>query len=150
MQYKDARKSLSDIGEELRVGTILEGSVRKAGNRVRITVQLIDAHEDKHLWGQSYDRELNDVFAVQADVAANVAEVLKVKLLSGEASRIEKRPTENTKAYLLYLQGRHYWNKRSTEDVRKAIECFTEALEGDPNFALAYAGIADAYDIFMC
>ena len=103
MQYKGVRKNLPDIGRELRAGSILEGSVRKSGSRVRITVQLIDAVEDKHVWAQSYDRELQDVFAVQSDVAKNVAEALRVKLLAREASQIQKKPTENMDAYLAYL-----------------------------------------------
>ena len=96
MQYKGAKKNLIDIGRELGAGTLLEGSVRKTGNRVRITIQLLDAREDKHLWAQSYDRELQDIFAVQSDVAANVADALKVKLLDREAAQLRKKPTENT------------------------------------------------------
>jgi adenylate cyclase len=145
MQYKGARKNLADIGRELRAGTMLEGSVRKAGNRVRITVQLLDAMEDRHLWAQSYDRELQDVFAVQSDIARNVAEALRVKLLANETSQIQKRPTESTDAYLLYLKGRQHWNKRSEDSVRKAIEYFDLAIYHDQNFALAYVGLADSY-----
>lgn len=147
MQYKRAKKNLSDIGKELRAGTLLEGSVRKAGNRVRITVQLLDAIEDKHLWSQSYDRELHDVFAVQSDIATSVADALKVKLLSEDTSQIQKKPTENTEAYLLYLKGRQYWNRRSEDNLKKAIDCFTNAISLDSNFALAYVGLADCYRV---
>ena len=146
MQYKGAKKNLGDIGKELKAGTILEGSVRKAGSRVRVTVQLLDAVEDKHLWAQSYDRELQDVFAVQSDVARSVAEALRVKLLANEASRIQKKPTENNDAYLLYLKGRQHWNKRSEDAMRKAIEYFDLAIHHDQNYALAYVGLADCYD----
>ncbi len=145
MQYKGAKKNLVDIGRELGVGTLLEGSVRKAGNRVRITVQLLDALEDKHVWAQSYDRELQDIFAVQSDVATNVAEALKVRLLDREATRINKKPTENTEAYMLYLKGREYWNKRSKDAVHRAMEYFQLAIDGDPNYALAFVGIADCW-----
>jgi len=149
MQYKGAKKNLVDIGRELGAGTLLEGSVRKSGNRVRITIQVLDAREDKHLWAQSYDRELQDIFAVQSDVATNVADALKVKLLDREAAQIKKKPTENTEAYLLYLKGRDYWNKRSEPAVRKAIEFFQLAIDADPDFALAYAGIADCWSVIQ-
>jgi adenylate cyclase len=147
MQYKGVKKNLVEIGRELGAGTLLEGSVRKAGNRVRISVQLLDASEDKHLWAQSYDRELQDVFAVQSDVATNVADSLKVKLLDREAAQIRKKPTENTEALLLYLKGREFWNKRSESAVRKAIEYFQLAIDADPDFALAYVGIADCWSV---
>ncbi|MDA4127852.1 MAG: tetratricopeptide repeat protein [Thaumarchaeota archaeon] len=147
MQYKGAKKNLVDIGRELGAGTLLEGSVRKAGNRVRITVQLLDAAEDKHLWAQNYDRDLQDIFAVQSDVAANIADALKVRLFESEAAQISKKPTENTEAYMLYLKGRQYWNMRSKEAVYKAMEYFQLAIDGDPNFALAYAGIADCWNV---
>jgi adenylate cyclase len=149
MQYKGAKKNLVDIGRELGAGTLLEGSVRKAGNRVRITVQLLDAREDKHLWAQSYDRELQDVFAVQSDIATSVADTLKVKLLDREAGQIRKKPTENPEAYLLYMKGRQYWNKRSESAVRKAIEYFQLAVDADPDFALAFVGIADCWSVLQ-
>jgi tetratricopeptide (TPR) repeat protein len=149
MQYKGAKKNLVDIGRELGVGTLLEGSVRKAGNRVRITIQLLDAREDKHIWAQSYDRELQDIFAVQSDVATNVADALKVKLLDREAAQIRKKPTENTEAYMLYLKGRDYWNKRNEAPVRKAMEYFQLALDADPDFALALVGLADSWSILQ-
>ena len=149
MQYKGVKKNLVDIGRELGAGTLLEGSVRKAGNRVRITVQLLDAREDKHLWAQSYDRELQDIFAVQSDVATKVADALKVKLLDRETAQLRKKPTENTEAYLLYLKGREFWNKRSESAVRKAIEYFQLAIDADPDFALAFVGIADSWSVLQ-
>jgi TolB-like protein/Tfp pilus assembly protein PilF len=149
MQYKGAKKNLVDIGRELGAGTLLEGSVRKAGNRVRITIQLLDAREDKHLWSQSYDRDLQDIFAVQLDVATNVADALKVKLLDRDATQIKKKPTENTEAYLLYLKGREYWNKRTEDAVRKAMEYFQLAIDADPDFALAHVGIADCWPVLQ-
>ena len=145
MQYKGANKNLADIGKELKAGTILEGSVRKAGSRVRITVQLVDPVEDKHLWTQSYDRELQDIFAVQSDIAKSVAVAVKVELLATAAKQIEKKLTKSTPAHLQYLKGKIEWNKRSEEGARKAIEHFNEALEHDPDFALAHVGLADSY-----
>jgi TolB-like protein/tetratricopeptide (TPR) repeat protein len=147
MQFKGAKKNLADIGRELKSGTILEGSVRKAGNRVRITVQLLDVVEDKHLWTQSYDRELQDVFGVQSDIARRVAGAVKLELLSTPSGMIRKRPTASTEAYLSYLKGRVEWNKRSEEGARIAIEHFTQALHHDSNFPLAYVGLADSFYI---
>jgi adenylate cyclase len=147
MQYKGAKKNLVDIGRELGAGTLLEGSVRKVGNRVRITVQLLDASKDKHLWAESYDRELQDIFAVQSDVATNVAASLKVRLLDSEAAQIRKRATENSEAFMLYLKGRQYWNKRSKDAVHKAMEYFQLAVDADPGFALAFVGLADCWSI---
>src|SRR2546425_6407921 len=147
MQYKGAKKNLVDIGRELGAGTLIEGSVRKAGNRVRITIQLLDAREDKHLWAQSYDRELQDIFAVQSDVATNVADALSEKLLAREVTQLKKKPTENTEAYLLYLKGREFWNKRSESNVRKALEYFQLAIDADPGFALALVGLADSWGV---
>jgi TolB-like protein/Tfp pilus assembly protein PilF len=147
MRYKGADRSLIDIGRGLGVGTILEGSVRKEGNQVRISVQLLDAAEDKHLWAHSYDRELQNVFAVQSDIAKNVADALRVKLLPSEGNQIQKRPTESSEAHLLYLKGRQYWNKRSENAVKRAIEYFKLAIDVDPSFALAYVGLADSYNV---
>jgi TolB-like protein/Tfp pilus assembly protein PilF len=149
MQFKRPKKNLSEIGRELKAGTILEGSVRKAGNQVRITVQLLDPVDDKHLWAQNYDRELQDVFEVQSDVAKSVADALKVRLLAHEETQIQKKPTDNIDAYVLYLQGRQHWNRRSEESLRKAIADFTQSLQNDPNLALAYVGLADCYTVMQ-
>jgi len=145
MRYKDANVPIGEIGRELSAGTVLEGSVRKAGNKVRITTQLIDSQNDKHLWAQSYDRDLTDIFAIQGDIAERVAESLKVKLLSKKRKALEKRATVNADAYTLYLKGRYFWNERSQEGLKKAIGYFGEAIRLDPNFALAYSGLADCY-----
>jgi adenylate cyclase len=145
MGYKGGQKKISDIAKELDVGTVLEGSVRKAGNRLRITVQLIDSLTSDHLWVESYDRELKDVFAIQSDISKTVAEALKVQLLTGDREKIEKEPTKNTEAYLLYLKGRQYWNKRSKDAVYRAKEYFQLAIDSDPDFALAHVGIADCW-----
>jgi adenylate cyclase len=147
MGYKGTTKNLRQIGKELEVGSVLEGSFRKAGNKIRVTAQLIDVTSDKHLWAQNYDRNLDDVFEVQSDVAKQVAEALRVKILTLELERIEKKPTESTRAYELYLRGMYHWSKRNdpkwSEEVRQACKCYEEAVADDPNFALGYVGQAD-------
>jgi len=145
MGYKGTTKKVREIGRELEVGSVLEGSFRKAGDRIRVTTQLIDVARDRHLWAQNYDRNLDDVFEVQSDVARQVAEALRVKILSLELERVEKKPTESTSAYTLYLKGRQLWNTRGLEDLRKAIEYFDLAVHEDPAFALGYAGLADCH-----
>ena len=147
MQYKNAPKRIADIGRELSVGTIIEGSVRKSGNRVRITVQLIDTKNEGHLWAQNYDKELDDIFAIQSEVAQKVADALKVRLMEAEVKRIERAPTKNPEAHGAYLKGVFYWNKRTPEALRKAVELFEEAIELDSTFALGYAGLAQAYQV---
>ena len=143
MGYKGTTKKVDEIGRELKVGSVLEGSFRKAGNRIRVTTQLIEVAGDRHLWAQNYDRNLDDVFEVQSDVAKQVAEALRVKILTPEAERIDRKPTESTKAYSLYLKGRQLWNKRGLQDLREAQEYFEQAVKEDPGFALGYVGIAD-------
>jgi TolB-like protein/tetratricopeptide (TPR) repeat protein len=145
MRYKDTILPIGDIGRELSAGTLLEGSVRKAGNKVRITTQLIDAQNDKHLWAQSYDRDMTDIFAIQGDIAEQVAGALKVKLLSKEKEALEQKPTGSPESYSLYLKGRYFWNERTRDSVKKAIRYFEEAVRLDRNFALAYSGLADCY-----
>jgi adenylate cyclase len=145
MGYKGTNKRANEIGRELRVGSLLEGSVRKSGSRMRITVQLINVGEDQPLWSQSYDRELNDIFALQSDIAKQVADSLSLRIRPEEAKLIEKRPTQDVEAYELYLKGRHQWNKRTKEGLHRAIEHFQRAVERDPVFALAYSGMADCY-----
>ena len=145
MQYKTKPKPVVEIGRELNAGTILEGSVRKAGNRVRITVQMIDAMHDKHLWAESYDRELQDVFAIQSDIASRVADALKVELLAGERKVIGKAITGSVEAHNLYLKGVYHFNKGSPSDIERAIEYFELACEQDSDFALAYVKVAYCY-----
>jgi len=143
MRYKKTEKTVKEIGRELEVGSVLEGSFRKAGNRIRVTTQLINVADDEHLWAQNYDRNLDDVFEVQSDVAKQVAEALRVRILSSEKERMERKPTENTFAYTLYLRGRSLWNKRDVPDLKKAMEYFEQAVREDPSFALGYVGQAD-------
>jgi Tfp pilus assembly protein PilF len=146
MQYKNTKnKRIIDIGRELGAGTLLEGSVRKAGNRVRIAVQLIDVARDEHLWGEKYDRELEDVFSIQSEIAENVAASLKIRLLSSEKNRIGKAATLNTEAHTLYLKGCYQLNRNSKESYMKAIQFLEEATAKDPGYALAYARLASTY-----
>jgi adenylate cyclase len=149
MGYKGGEKKIGEIARELTVGTILEGSVRKAGDKLRITVQLIDSSNEEHLWVQNYDRQLEDVFAIQTEVARNVADALKTQLLDEERQQIEKKPTGNIGGYTLYLKGKHYWSERNKESLERAIEYFEEAIKRDPKFALAYSGLADCYLVLV-
>ena len=143
MSYKGTAKKVKEIGRELEIGSVLEGSFRKAGNRIRVTTQLIDVATDGHLWAQNYDRTLDDIFAVQSDVAKQVAEALRVRVLSPEKERVERKPTESTAAYTLYLRGRSLWNKRGLENIMRAKEYFELAVNEDPGFALGFVGQAD-------
>jgi adenylate cyclase len=145
MGYKGGRQKVSEVARELDVGTVLEGSVRKAGTKIRITVQLIDSRTSEHLWAESYDRELIDIFAVQCDISKTVADALKVQLLSEERAAIERSPTSDPEALTLYLKGRHRWNERTLQSVNAALDYFGQATKMDPRFALAYSGSADCY-----
>jgi TolB-like protein/Tfp pilus assembly protein PilF len=149
MRFRGATKSVGEIGKELKSGTVLEGSVRKAADRLRVTAQLIDATTEEHLWVQNYDRQLEDVFAIQTEVAENVADALKTQLLDDERRQLEKEPTGDMGAYTLYLKGRYYWNERNKESLEKAIKYFEGAIKRDPMFALAYSGIADTYTVLV-
>jgi serine/threonine protein kinase/Flp pilus assembly protein TadD len=145
MRYKHSEKSIPEIGRELGVATILEGSVRRAGERVRIVAQLLDVQTDEHMWAETYDRDMKDVFAIQSDVAEKIAMALRAELSPVEKERIERKPTESTEAYNYYLKGRFYWNKRRADDLRTAIEYFNQAIEIDPRYAPAYVGLASGY-----
>jgi adenylate cyclase len=146
MQYKLKMKNLREIGSELDVATILEGSVRRAADRVRIVGQLIDARDDKHLWAETYDRELKDIFAIQSEVARDIAAALQARLSPGEIQQIGKSSTQNLDAYGFYLRGRDYYYRYTKEDNERAVELFHKALALDPKYALAYAGLGDAYE----
>jgi TolB-like protein/Tfp pilus assembly protein PilF/predicted Ser/Thr protein kinase len=145
MLYKNSEKSMRAIGRELNVGTILEGSVRRAGNQIRIVGQLIDARTDKHIWAETYDREMKDVFSIQSDVAREIAAALKASLSPEEQDRIAQEPTTNITAYDYYLKGREYYYRYLREDNENAIRLFKKALELDPAYTLALAGLGDAY-----
>ena len=139
--FKDRTEDLRIIGEKLGVASILEGSVRKAGDRVRITAQLVNVADGFHLWSQTYDRTLEDIFAVQDDIAASVAEALQVTLLGAPASDSPTR-SRNPEAYTLFLQGQHFWKLGSKDDLETAVEYFAEALVLDSDYAAACAGLS--------
>jgi TolB-like protein/Flp pilus assembly protein TadD len=143
--FKSAPENLPEIAKQLGVTNILEGSVQKAADQVRVNVQLINAMTDAHLWAETYDRKLTDIFAVETDIAKAVADTLQAKLSGAEKSSIAKAPTANPEAYELYLKGRFFWNKRTGTDLRKAIDYFNQAIAKDPNYALACVGLADSY-----
>jgi len=144
-RYKSSPNDLPQIAKELGVANILEGSVQKSQDQVRVNVQLINAATDAHLWADSFDRKLIDIFAVESEIAAKVADILKAKLTGAEQHAISMQPTRNTEAYQLYLKGRYFWNKRTGPDLQKAIDYFKQAIEKDPSYALAYVGLGDSY-----
>ncbi len=127
--FKGKEIDMREIGQKLNVSTLLEGSVRKAGNRLRITAQLVNVADGYHLWSERYDRLMADVFAIQDDIALAIVDALKVKLTGEEQQRLVKRHTENTEAYQLYLKGRFFWNRFAEDGFRKGIEYFNQALE---------------------
>ena len=145
MRYRSSDADVASIASDLGVGTILEGSVRKSGDQLRVTVQLVDGVTQGHLWAEDYDRELEEIFEVQADIARHVARALELRLLSSDHRQIERAPTTDLEAYDLYLLGRHQLNRRVDEGVRRAMAHFQDALSKDPGFAEAHAGMADAY-----
>jgi len=145
--FKGKNEDIREIGRKLNVDHVLEGSVRKAGNRVRITGQLIKISDGYHLWSDKFDRDLEDIFEVQDEISLAIAQKLKVKLLGDGNEQLVKRPTENLEAYNLYLRGRFFWNKRSRKELFKAVEYFEQAVHSDPDFALGHAGLADAHVI---
>src|SRR5438874_10416516 len=145
--FKSAPENLPQIAKQLGVMNILEGSVQKANDQVRVNVQLINALTDAHLWAETYDRKLTDIFAVESEIAKAIAESLQAKLTGLEKISIAKVPTANTEAYELYLKGRFFWNKRTGADLKRAIDYFNQAIAKDPNYAVAYAGLADSYTL---
>ena len=146
-KYKDVQTNIADIGRELNVGSVLEGSVQKINDRARIHVDLVEVKTQQQIWSQEYDREIKDVFAIQSDIAMSVTSALQVQLLSAEREQLQKRTTENNEAYRLYLLGRFHLNKRTGDEVMKSVDYFTRATDVDSKFALAYAGLAEAYTL---
>ncbi|MEY2480739.1 MAG: adenylate cyclase [Verrucomicrobiota bacterium] len=144
-QFKSSPQHLPQIARQLGVMHILEGSVQRAGDQVRVNVQLIKASTDAHLWADSYDRRMTDIFGVESDIAQKVADSLQATLTGPEQHAITARPTENAEAHQLYLKGRFFWNKRTMKDFKTAISYFEQAAKADPKYAVAYAGMADAY-----
>ncbi len=147
MKYKSTDKDISKIGQELMVGSILEGSVRKFENKARVTVQLIDVSTQEHLWSMDYDRELKDIFMIQSEIAQNVAGELKVRLVSSEKEQLEKSNTNNIAAFQEYLIGRHFLNQRTSESIQTSLLHFEKSIQQDSSFALPYASLAYAYTL---
>lgn len=147
MKYKNTNKDTRTIGIETGATYIMEGSVRKQGNNLRITAQFVDAIRDLHLWAETYRGTIDDIFDMQEKVAEKIVAALRIQLTREEQDNLQKRYTENTEAYQFYLQGRYFWNKRNEEGLKSAIRYFEKALEQDPDYALAWAGLADTYSL---
>ena len=145
-RFRGGDADIREVGRQLNVETVLEGSVRRSGNRLRITAQLINVADGYHLWSERYDRELADVFAIQDEITESIVKNLAPTLL-GQAREAARRHTDNLKAFELYFKGRHFWHQRTEHSLRAGIQCFEKAIELDPAYALAYAGLADSYSI---
>ncbi len=147
MQYKGSEKSLPEIARELNVDAIVEGSVVRSGDRVRVTAQLIHAPADRHLWAESYEREIRDVLDLQGELARAIAEEIRIELSPGEQARLADARQVDPEAYQLYLKGRYHWNRRTEEGMRKGLDYFRRAIEIDPEYAPAYCGFSDSYNV---
>jgi TolB-like protein/Tfp pilus assembly protein PilF len=146
-RYKSAPSDLSQIAKQLGVTHVLEGGVQRAADQVRVNVQLINAVNDAHVWAETYDRKLTDAFVIESDIANAIAEKLQAKISGGERDAMNNRPTKNSEAHELYLKGRYFWNKRTADGLNTAIGYFNQAIEKDPDYAAAYAGLADVYSV---
>ena len=144
-KFKSAPEDLPQIAKQLGVMHVLEGSVQKANDQVRVNVQLINAMSDAHLWADTYDRKLNDIFAVESEIAKAIADTLQAKLNSSAEHVLASRPTENPEAHELYLKGRFFWNRRTGANLQKAADYFQQAIDKDPRYALAFSGLADSH-----
>lgn len=145
MRYKSTQKPLPEIAKELQVDVLVEGTVARSGDHVRITANLVQASPERHLWAESYERDLRDVLALQGDVASAIAREIQIKLTPQERSRLVSSSAVNPEAYQHYLKGRYFWNRRTQEGLKRAVEHFNEAIALDQKYALAYAGVAECY-----
>jgi len=145
MPYRAVTKSVEDIGKELGVNTILEGSIQKEADQIRVRVKLVDVQSNSLVWSEHFDRNMSGVFALQDEISLAIVNHLELELLGGEREKLTKQYTENTEAYNLYLRGRWFWNKWTADDIKRAMSYFREAISKDSTYALAYAGLADAY-----
>lgn len=143
--FKEKDIDIREVGKKLNVHTVLEGSVRKARDRLRITAQLINVADGYHLWSEKYDRNLEDIFTIQDEISLSIVNELKVKLLKGEKTKLVKRHTDNKEAFNLYLKGRYFWNRRHEGDMMKALQFYNQSLSQDPQYALPYLGTADVF-----
>ena len=146
-RYKGQVLNLQKVGRELNVRALLTGRVSQRGDSLNIQTELVDVAKESELWGEQYNRKLVDILSVQEDISREISDKLRLRLSGEEKARLAKRPTENTEAYQLYLRGRYHWNKRTEEELKKGIEHFKQAIEKDPGYPLAYAGLADSYYI---
>ncbi len=145
IRYKGTKKTLPEIGIELNVDGVVEGTVVRSGERVRVDAQLIEVKTDRHLWASAYERNLGDIIALQSEVARAIANEVQVKLTSHEEAHLHRVESVDPQTYELYLKGRYFWNKRDEDSLRKSIDYFQQAIQRSPNYALAYAGLAEAY-----
>jgi TolB-like protein/Tfp pilus assembly protein PilF len=143
--FKGKKEDIREIGRRLKVSTLLEGSVRKSGSRMRVTAELVNVQDGFRLWSERYDRDLEDVFAVQDDISLAIVDKLRVRLVVDEREKLLRRHTEDPEALNLCLKGRFFWNKRTEENLRRAIEHYEQAIARDPNYSLAYVGLAECY-----
>src|SRR5438105_4951154 len=150
MQYKSTTKTAQQIGQELGVSHLLEGSVRRSGERVRITAQLIRVSDATHLWAEGYERSLHDILALQAEVARAIAREIQIKLTVGVQHRLDRVAAIDPEAHEAYLRGRHLWNRRTEEGMRDSIALYEEAIRRQPDYAMAYTGVADSYVMLAC
>src|SRR5207248_3131108 len=148
MRYKRTQKSLPEIAKELDVDAIVEGAVNRAGDRVRITAQLVRAANDQHLWAETYERDMRDVLLLQDEVARSIAQQIQVKVTPAEQERLTHARKVDPEVYELYLKGRYFWVMRTEASTEKAIELFEQAIQRDPTYAAAYSGLADCYSSF--
>ena len=146
-QFKEKGYDIHDVGKKLKVKTVLEGSIRKAGNHLRITAQLVNIDDGYHLWSEKFDRKMEDIFAIQDEISLAIVDKLKLKLLKEEKEKLIMRYTDDMEAYDLYLKGRYFWNRRYKGGLQKGLEYFNQTIKKDPSYAPAYAGIADSLSI---
>src|SRR5262249_20488254 len=147
MTYKNAMKPLPQIARELDVDAIVEGSVLRAGERVRINAHLVQASTDSQMWGETYERDLGDILKLQSDVAQAIARSIRIQITPEEHAQLHREHAVNPDAHLAYLRGRFLWNKWTPDQLRAAIEQFREAIAIDPDYAIAYSGLADCYNV---
>jgi hypothetical protein len=147
MRYRGRKLPLSEISRELKVDAVVEGTAARFGERVRISVHLIDARDDRHLWAENYDRDLRDIVALQSEMARAIANQIRIQMTPGERTRFALVRQVDPGAYEAYARGRHFWNKRTADGFHKATAYFNEAIGRDPGYALAHAGLADTYNL---
>ena len=145
MQYKNARRSLPEIARALNVDGLIEGSVTRQGDRVRITAQLFQTKPERRVWGETYERDLKDLLSLQREVARVIASEIRVNLTTQEQAHLATAVSINPEAHEAYLKGRYFWNKRTAEGLKKGLEYFNRAIDKDPTYAAAYSGLADVY-----